>query len=141
MKSQLNRAPLTGDKDEPVAGFLSPEVTTSKVARIERMSTDKNPKIRESAALSCHASGRVYLALAEDEDEGVRTCLARNPRVPFEVLRILSEDESERVRAFVAANVDVPSELLDTLAVDSSLLVRQIAEWKMGLRHSDLVPN
>ena len=129
------------DSEPPVAGFRSPEVTESKIARIERMASHENPKIRESAALSYHAPEHVYFALAKDKDVGVRTCLARNSKAPCEVLRILSKDQSERVRAFVATNFLVPADVMEYLAHDSSDLVRQLVAWKDGLRQSTLVPN
>ena len=104
MKSQLDEARIAGLGNDPVASFLSPEITESKVKRIVTMSEDPNPKIRESAALSYHAPLSVYEKLAKDPDEGVRSCLARNQTTPCDVLRTLSKDSSEAVRAFVAIN-------------------------------------
>ena len=82
MKSQLDQARNAGVGDDPVASFLSPAITESKIARIVTMSQDANPKIRESAALSYHAPLAVYEKLARDSDEGVRSCLARNHTSP-----------------------------------------------------------
>ncbi len=120
--------------EEPVAKFLSPAVTESKVKRVVAMSTDSNPKIRESAALSYHAPLAVYEKLATDPSQGVRECLARNTHTPCDVLRSLATDPSERVRAFVAVNYSVPEDAMDTLANDDSELVRALVAWKTSLR-------
>lgn len=137
---QIRKALLEGRGwEEPVAQFLSPQVTETKVARLIAMSTDTNPKIRESVALSYHAPTDVYLKLARDPDPGVRECLARNPHASCDVLRILATDSSERVRAFVAVNYAVPEDAMDTLATDDSELVRALVEWKSTLRDDEMV--
>jgi hypothetical protein len=134
-QAQIRDALLSGRTgEEPVAKFLSPAVTDSKVKRIVAMSIDKNPKIRESAALSYHAPLAVYEKLATDSDQGVRECLARNTHTPCDVLRTLAKDSSERVRAFVAANYSVPEDAMDALAGDDSELVRALVSWKTSLR-------
>jgi hypothetical protein len=134
-QEQIREALLQGRTgEEPVAKFLSPAVTESKVKRVVAMSGDTNPKIRESAALSYHAPLAVYEKLATDSDQGVRECLARNTHTPCDVLRTLASDPSERVRAFVAANYSVPEDAMDALTNDSSELVRALVAWKMSLR-------
>jgi hypothetical protein len=136
--AQIRDALLNGrDNDDPVAQFLSPTVTDSKVARLVNMSTDRNPKIRESVALSYHAPARVYEALATDSDDGVRECLARNPHAPCDVLRTLASDKNERVRAFVAVNYNVPDDAMEALASDDSELVRALVEWKTTLKNEE----
>lgn len=126
--------------DDPVAKFLSPQVTDSKIARLRQMAKDPNPKIRESVALSYHAPTEVYEALAADPVESVRECVARNPKAPCDVLRTLASDSSERVRSFVAVNYWVPDDAMDQLAEDSSELVRSLVEWKTSLRDEQLQP-
>lgn len=138
-KEQLEALRSRPEGDEPVASFLSPPITESKVQRIVRMSQDTNPKIRESAALSYHAPLAVYEKLAKDSDEGVRACLARNTHTPCDVLRILARDTSETVRAFVAVNYSVPQDAMDLLASDSSPTVQRLVEWKASLRDEVLV--
>lgn len=134
-QAQIREALLQGRTGEdPVAKFLSPTVTDSKVKRIVAMSKDSNPKIRESAALSYHAPVAVYEALATDSEPGVRECLARNTHTPCDVLRTLATDPNERVRAFVAINYSVPEDAMETLANDESELVRQLVTWKTSLR-------
>ena len=134
-QAQIRDALLQGRTgEEPVAKFLSPTVTESKVKRIIAMSIDSNPKIRESAALSYHAPQSVYEKLATDPDQGVRECLARNTHTPCDVLRLLANDPSERVRAFVAVNYSVPEDAMETLADDASELVRALVSWKTSLR-------
>jgi hypothetical protein len=137
---QIRKALLEGrNSEEPVAQFLSPRVTESKVARLVAMSRDANPKIRESVALSYHAPTSIYEKLATDPDPGVRECLARNPHASCDVLRILATDPNERVRAFVAVNNAVPEDAMETLAHDDSELVRALVEWKTTLRNEDMV--
>ena len=134
MKSQLDEARIAGLGNDPVASFLSPEITESKVKRIVTMSEDPNPKIRESAALSYHAPLSVYEKLAKDPDEGVRSCLARNQTTPCDVLRTLSKDSSETVRAFVAINYHVPEDAMEELAKDTSPTVQKLVAWKASLK-------
>ena len=134
MKSQLDEARAVGLGDDPVASFLSPEITESKVKRIVTMSQDPNPKIRESAALSYHAPLAVYEKLAKDLDVGVRSCLARNHATPCDVLRVLAKDSSETVRAFVAVNFNVPEDAMEELAKDDSPTVQKLVAWKASLK-------
>jgi hypothetical protein len=123
--------------DEPVAQFLSPAVTESKVARIRRLAVDPNPKIRESAALSYHAPLEVYEALSRDADAGVRACIAKNEHVPCDILRRLANDPDERVRGFVAINYFVPADAMQALAEDASPVVRGLVTWKVSLAAED----
>ncbi len=120
--------------DDPVAAFLSPAITESKVERIRRLSKDANPKIRESAALSYHAPLEVYEALSKDPDVGVRACLARNQATPCDVLRALARDADETVRAFVAINYSVPADAMELLSADTSPTVQKLVAWKASLR-------
>lgn len=72
-RAQLDR--LKYDKglaNTAIAQFLSPEVTESKIARLISMASDKNPKIRESAALSVHLPDAERAKLAKDRVESVR---------------------------------------------------------------------
>ncbi len=119
--------------DEPVARFLSPTVTASKIARIERLAKDADPKIRASAAASYHAPDRVYDALSRDADAGVRACIAKNEHVPCDILRRLATDPDERVRGFVALNYAVPADAMQRLADDASPVVRGLVDWKSRL--------
>ena len=100
--------------DDPVAQFLSPAVTDSKITRLR--------------------------AMAKDPEESVRECLARNPKVPCDVLRTLASDRSERVRSFVAVNYWVPEDAMEKLAEDPSELVRSLVEWKTSLKDEALQP-
>lgn len=126
-------APAMQRSDDPVAQFLSPEVTDSKVARIRRLAQDSNPKIRESAALSYHAPLEVSEALAHDPEASVRACLARNEHTPCDVLRQLASDPDETVRAWVAINYFVPADAMERLAEDESATVRALVAWKASL--------
>jgi hypothetical protein len=130
-------APVMVTSDDPVAQFLSPAVTESKVARIRRLAADPNPKIRESAALSYHAPVEVYEALSRDADPGVRACIAKNEHVPCDILRRLANDPDERVRGFVAINYFVPADAMQTLADDASPVVRGLVDWKASLAAED----
>ncbi len=133
-REQMAEAVANGSSENPVAAFLSPAITETKIARITRMASDANPKIRESAALSYHAPLEVYEALATDSNEGVRTCLARNAQAPCDVLRTLSKDPSETVRAFVAVNYSVPEDAMERLREDSSPTVQKLVAWKASLK-------
>jgi hypothetical protein len=130
-------APAMLTSDDPVAQFLSPAVTASKVARIRRLAADPNPKIRESAALSYHAPVEIYEALSRDPDAGVRACIAKNEHVPCDILRRLADDPNERVRGFVAINYFVPADAMTALADDPSAVVRGLVDWKAKLAAED----
>ncbi len=126
-------APVMMSSPDPVAQFLSPKVTESKIARIRRLATDADPKIRESAALSYHAPVEVYAALAKDPVVSVRACVAKNEHTPCDILRELASDADETVRAWVAINYFVPADTMETLAEDESATVRGLVEWKAQL--------
>lgn len=115
--------------DEPVAQFLSPQVTESKVRRLEKLARDINPKIRESVALSYHAPESVYWALSDDPVASVRECLARNHVMPEAILRKLATDKEDRVRAFVASNTALPEDVREQLKSDPIEVVRLLAAF------------
>jgi len=118
---------------EAVSGFLSPEVTESKIARLRSMASDRNPKIRESAALHKHTPEECFLSLAQDRVESVRVCVARNEATPCDVLRLLAKDASATVRSWVAVNFFIPNDAMNLLAEDSDATVRALVAWKMSL--------
>jgi len=133
-RAQLDQ--LRADKklaDTAVAQFLGPEFGESKINRLRIMATDKNPKIRESVALSYHVPDEVMWALAQDKNEGVRICVARNEATPCDILRFLSTDKSVQVRSWVAVNFFVPADVMAVLASDSSEDVRRLVQWKADL--------
>src|SRR6476660_7092402 len=105
-------APARQGAPDPVAQFLSPAVSASKIARIRRLAVDPNPRIRESAALSYHAPDDIYATLAKDPVASVRACVAKNERTPCDVLRELAGDDDETVRAWVAINYFVPADAM-----------------------------
>lgn len=139
-RAQLDR--LRADKklaDTAVAQFLGPEFGESKINRLRIMAGDKNPKIRESVALSYHVPQDVMWALAKDKNEGVRVCVARNESTPCDILRYLSHDKSEQVRSWVAVNFYVPQDAMEKLAQDKSEAVRKLVAWKADLAEKELV--
>lgn len=139
-RAQLDR--LRADKqlaDTAVAQFLGPEFGETKINRLRIMATDKNPKIRESVALSYHVPEDVMWALAKDKNEGVRVCVARNETTPCDILRHLAQDKSEQVRSWVAVNFYVPQDTMEKLAQDKSESVRKLVAWKADLAEKELV--
>lgn len=129
MKQQLLTAPSV---DEPVAQFLSPVLSESKITRLKLLAKNANPKIRESVALNYHTPGMVLWELSIDVADSVRECVARNPYTPQGVLEELSEDKSERVRAFIASNKSTPEHVLQKLVQDKSVLVQNVAKLYLG---------
>lgn len=132
---------LKADKvlnETAVAKFLGPEFGESKINRLRSMSKDKNPKIRESVALSYHVPEEVMWTLARDKNEGVRICVARNETTPCDILRHLAKDKSEQVRSWVAVNYFVPQDAMDVLANDSSESVKKLVAWKADLAQQEL---
>jgi hypothetical protein len=126
---------LTSEEAAALAAIQhpAPPVTDSKLARLRLLSTDPNPKIRESAASSYHTPEDVMAALAADPDAGVRGCVARNESTPCDILRSLADDESEMVRGWLAVNFYVPADVMELLANDPSETVRSLVRWKSDL--------
>lgn len=122
--------------EEAAAQHPAPPVTESKINRLRLLATSENPKIRESVASSYHAPEELYIALAKDPDEGVRSWIARNESVSCDILRTLADDPSETVRGFLAINYFVPGDVMDKLAEDESDTVRGLVEWKAQLATS-----
>lgn len=118
---------------QAVAQFLGPEFGESKINRLRLMAKDRNPKIRESVALSYHVPEEVMWALAKDKDESVRICVARNETTPCDILRYLARDKSSQVRSWVAVNFYVPADVMVELENDSSEDVRKLVAWKAQL--------
>ena len=132
---------LRNDKklnETAVAQFLGPEFGETKINRLRTMAVDKNPKIRESVALSYHVPEEVMWKLAKDKNEGVRICVARNETTPCDILRFLASDKSEQVRSWVAVNFFVPLDVMETLASDKSESVRKLVAWKASLAEEEL---
>lgn len=130
MKEQL-RAKV--DWDSPVAQFLSPALSDSKLKRLRSLAEDANPKIRESVALIYQTPSDVLFKLSRDPVESVRECVARNRFAPVGVLTDLSEDGSERVRAFVAYNESTPALVVERLGDDPSQLVRGVVVSRVSV--------
>ena len=138
-RAQLDR--LRNDtklNETAVAKFLGPEFGETKINRLRLMAADKNPKIRESAALSYHVPEEVMWALAKDKNEGVRICVARNETTPCDILRFLARDASENVRSWVAVNYFVPQDVMAILEQDSSASVRKLVGWKASFAEPEL---
>lgn len=122
---------------ESIAKFSSPPVTQSKIDRLVAMASDKNFKIRESAALSYHLPEKYMLELARDKVESVRVCVARNETTPCDILRELATDSSDLVRSWVAINYFVPADVMANLAQDPSEDVRALVSWKANLAEQE----
>lgn len=133
LQAMRAQAPSMLTAEEAAKLHPAPPVTESKLRRLRILATDKNPKIRESAASSYHTPPDVFEALARDPDAGVRGCVARNEATPCDVLRSMVGDESEQVRGWLAVNYFVPADVMDKLAVDDSETVRALVRWKGSL--------
>ena len=77
------------------------------------------------------------MALANDPDEGVRGCVAKNEATPCDILRSLASDRSETVRGWVAVNYYVPADVMEKLAKDRSRTVRSLVKWKAQLAEEE----
>jgi hypothetical protein len=122
-------AQSAGDR-EPIAQWLGPQLTQSKIDRVTLMSTSGDVKIREAAATSAHATEAVYWALAADKQATVRQWLARNEKLPQPILVALSDDSDELVRCYVVLNYSVDADIIEKLAQDPSEKVRALVHWK-----------
>lgn len=127
MRQQL----LKANAADPVAQFLSPQLTEAKIHRLVKMSKDPNHKIREAVAMNYHTPKMTLWELSIDVEPSVRECVARNPYTSLGVLLELAEDSSERVRASIAYNTSTPRQTLEKLANDESPLVSHIAKMMM----------
>lgn len=126
-------APSMLTAEEAARLHPAPPVTESKLRRLRLLATDRNPKIRESAASSYHTPPDVFETLASDADAGVRGCVARNEATPCDVLRSMAHDESEQVRGWLAVNYFVPADVMEELSRDESETVRALVRWKGSL--------
>ncbi len=133
-QSMRDHAPRRLGGEEAVSATpSSPPVTASKIARLELLARNPEPKIRESVASSPHTPQDLLAVLAVDPDEGVRVCVARNEAASCDVLRSLVADRSEKVRGWLAINFFVPADVMDRLAEDGSEMVRRLVAWKTTL--------
>ncbi len=119
------RRPLT----QILAEHPVPPVTEGTLVRLERLSTDRRPGIRASAAAHPHAPGAVLERLAADPVSEVRRAVAKNPVAPAAVLTVLAADRDPAVRGWVAANPSCPPPVLDALAADEDATVRRVVAW------------
>jgi hypothetical protein len=119
------RRPLT----QVLAEHPVPSVTTGTLVRLERLSTDRRPGIRASAAAHPHAPPMVLDRLAADPESEVRRAVAKNPVAPPVVLRLLAADGDPVVRGWVAANPSCPVDVLDVLDSDANATVRRVVAW------------
>ncbi|WP_141006940.1 hypothetical protein [Nocardioides humi] len=145
--SPQQRAALAASSREdaggaPLSSFASPPASEGKVQRVRLLAGSADPVIRESAALSYHAPPDVLVALAADQQVGVRRCVARNEHTPAGLLVRLAADADATVRGWVAAHPAVPDGLLTVLASDPDPTVRAVVAWAEGWeRGGDLVAN
>ena len=128
-----DHAPVMLTPEEVAAQHPAPPVTESKINRLRLLADHQNPKIRESVASSYHAPEELYVKLARDPDAGVRSWIARNESVSWDILRTLADDPDETVRGFLALNYFVPADVMERLAEDESDTVRGLVEWKSQL--------
>ena len=125
--AQREQLKVARSSEEPIAQWLSPDMSDSKIDRIRNMAKDKHSKIRESAALSIHIPEDVALILSGDKNTEVRCCLARNENVPISVLRVMAYDKAFIVRCWVAVNHSTPNDVRDMLTFDDNKKVRHLA--------------
>ena len=130
------RAALTAAAAEPrrpltqiLAEHPVPPVTGGTLVRLDRMSADRRPGIRASAAAHPHASYAVLERLAADPVSEVRRAVAKNPVAPAPVLTVLAVDLDPAVRGWVAANPSCPPPVLEALAADEDATVRRVVSW------------
>ncbi len=113
----------------PHLARIGPEHTDSKAYRLDLLSRDAIPLIRERAAVDYHITREIAARLLEDDNEGVRCCLARNTEVHPDILERLALDPSENVRGFLALNPSLPLRTRRELHQDESETVRRLLTW------------
>jgi HEAT repeat protein len=72
-----------------------------------------------------NAAAWMLAEIATDNDEYIRTDVARNPNTPIESLMTLAEDQNQLVRNGVASNPKTPEALLTLLSKDQNSYVRR----------------
>jgi len=77
------------------------------------------------------------LAHYATETQLFKTHVARNPKVPVELVRRLSQDSDPTVRLHAAYSANLPAEELPRLAADTDELVRESIAWKAKLPDED----
>lgn len=82
-------------------------------------------------------------ALLEDYAQAAqlfKTYVARNPKVPEEIILRLSQDSDPLVRYYAAYSANLPGGELPRLAADTDPMVREIVAWKEDLPDADFAP-
>ena len=126
-------AAAAADPRRPLTQILAehpvPPVTSGTLMRLVRLSTDRRPGIRASAAAHPHTPHDVLARLVGDPDGAVRRAVAKNPAAPSPVLSALAADRDPAVRGWVAANPSCPPGVLDLLDCDEDATVRRVVAW------------
>ena len=74
----------------------------------------------------------VLARLAEDQDEKVRSAVARKRKLTAELFGVLSLDRAPSVRQCIAYNAKTPLAVLQRLAQDENALVANAAKVRLG---------
>ena len=74
----------------------------------------------------------VIILLAEDQDDNVRSRVARKRKLPFQYLVRLAQDQSEVVRSVVVHHPKITKQLLDILSHDKEPEIAEIARQRLS---------
>lgn len=116
----------------------NPDLSTAQLnAEIERINAGKAARGEILAFLEnplCPPSLLQHYAATETL---FKTQVARNPKVPTEIIRQLSKDSDSIVRLYAAASGSLPEDELPRLAADTDPSVRETIAWKKNLPDED----
>jgi len=115
---------FTKDKDVGIRNILASRENNTPPKVFVILANDEDERVRSAVARNPNTPPKVLANLAKDQDETVRSALALNRNTPPEVFTILAKDKDRGVRDSVARNSDTPPEVLAILAKDKYIGVR-----------------
>ena len=116
------------EKIEETLSFLreNPEEieTETRFFILKALSKDENEYVRTNVAKNPNTSPEILEKLSQDDDNWVRESVALNPNTPPEILEELSQDKNDSTRAYIALNPNTPLHVLKKLSQDNALNIR-----------------
>lgn len=79
---------------------------TVPLSILEVLSVSEDVTVRHTVAMKRQLSHQIFVRLARDVDESVRAAIARNPKIPTELIEFLACDSSSLVSSVARARAD-----------------------------------
>ncbi len=102
------------------------------------LANDKSPKVRAKLASNPHAKPEVLYYLTDDKSADVRKIVAKNENTPFQANNILARDEDDEVRSELARKI---CRLLPSASDDDATQIREQTIETLELLAADQLPS